>query len=104
MGRAATLIDRNSALESASWGMFQIMGYHWQTLKMVSVQEFVNLQYAGEVGQLKVFEKFIQASPRALSALRRGDWAAFAFVYNGPNFAEGGYDVKLLKAYLEAKA
>ncbi|MGA0525154.1 N-acetylmuramidase domain-containing protein, partial [Escherichia coli] len=35
-------INRPAALESASWGLFQIMGFHWKLLGFASVQAFVN--------------------------------------------------------------
>lgn len=100
----ATLIDRHSALESASWGMFQIMGYHWQTIGMSGIQEFVNMMYKGEAGQLDVFVRFVEADRALLLALRRHDWNSFARIYNGPNYAAGGYHTKMKKAFDKAYA
>ena len=34
-------IDRACALESCSWGQFQLMGYHWKVLGYESVEAFV---------------------------------------------------------------
>ena len=98
MNRAAQLIDRTSALESASWGAFQIMGYHWKTLQYTTLQGFINDQYTA-AGQLETFVRFIQADPRLLRALRGKDWAAFARIYNGPNYAANKYDTKLAAAF-----
>ncbi len=97
----ATLIDRHSALESASWGMFQIMGYHWETVDYTGIQQFVNMMYKGEAGQLEVFCRFIEADQALLLALRRCDWKTFARIYNGPNYAADGYDVRMAKAFAE---
>ena len=98
MNRAAQLIDRASTLESASWGAFQIMGYHWKTLQYTTLQGFINDQYTA-AGQLETFVRFIQADPRLLRALRGKDWAAFARIYNGPNYAANKYDTKLAAAF-----
>ena len=98
MNRAAQLIDRTSALESASWGAFQIMGYHWKTLQYTTLQGFINDQYTA-AGQLETLVRFIQADPRLLKALRGKDWAAFARIYNGPGYAANKYDTKLAAAF-----
>ena len=98
MNRAAQLIDRTSALESASWGAFQIMGYHWKTLQYTTLQGFINDQYTA-AGQLETFVRFIQADPRLLKALRGKDWATFARIYNGPNYAANKYDTKLAAVF-----
>ena len=98
MNRAAQLIDRTSALESASWGAFQIMGYHWKTLQYTTLQGFITDQYTA-AGQLETFVRFIQADPRLLRALRGKDWATFARIYNGPNYAANKYDTKLAAVF-----
>ncbi len=99
LARAAA-IDRDAALESASWGMFQIMGYHWKMLGYPSLQAFINAMYADEASQLDAFVRFIQADPRLLRALKNQDWSTFAKIYNGP--ATQGYDVKLASAFKRA--
>ena len=98
LDRAATLIDRKSALESASWGAFQIMGYHWKTCGYRSLQEFVNAMYTAQ-GQLEIFLRFVEADARLLLAGRRLDWETFASVYNGPSYKKFSYDTKLDEAY-----
>lgn len=94
----AVLIDRTTALESASWGAFQIMGYHWRTLAYASIQAFVNDMYT-EQGQLDAFVKFIRADNRLVKALKEKDWTAFAKIYNGPSYAQNKYDQKMKEAY-----
>lgn len=98
MDRAATLIDRKSALESASWGAFQIMGYHWKSLGYKSVQEFVNAMYSA-AGQLEAFIRFVVADQRLLLAGRRRDWGTFASIYNGPGYRKFRYDERMEEAY-----
>lgn len=95
----AIQIHRPSALESASWGMFQIMGFHWKTLGLQSPQQLVNLAYQSEGAQLELFVKFVQANPGMWRALKAQDWAAFARAYNGPNYRINQYDTKLANAF-----
>lgn len=94
----AIKIDRVSALESASWGSFQIMGFHWKALGFNSVQEFVNKAYTEE-GQLDLFVRFVKASPNVLRALKAKDWVGVARSYNGPGYAVNKYDIKMKEAY-----
>lgn len=95
----AMRLNKECALESASYGRYQIMGFHWQTLGYKDVQEFVDLQEKNEGEQLKAFVKFIQADTRLLRAIRDKDWTTFARVYNGPAFAKNQYDTKMKEAY-----
>jgi hypothetical protein len=94
----AVLIDRNAALESASWGSFQIMGYHWKALDYPSIQAFVNAMYS-EQGQLDAFVKFIKADKRLVKVLQAKDWTTFARIYNGPAYQKNNYHVKMKDAY-----
>jgi len=88
-----------AALESASWGAFQIMGFHWERLGYASVAEFHACMQESEAAQLDAFVRFIQADPGLRRALAGRKWAAFARGYNGPAYAENLYDVKLARAY-----
>lgn len=98
----AAKIDRDAALESASWGMFQIMGYHWKTLGYPTLQAFINVMYKDEASQLDAFVRFVKADNRLLRALKSQDWATFARIYNGPNYAANKYDTKLAAAFKRA--
>jgi hypothetical protein len=95
----ARLLDGNCADESASWGAFQIMGYHWQTLGYASVQAFVAAMQQDENQQLEAFVRFIEADPALHKALKGKKWAQFAKAYNGPDYARNLYDSKLERAY-----
>ncbi|WIE52410.1 N-acetylmuramidase family protein [Pseudomonas sp. GM17] len=96
---AARLIDDTAALESASWGAFQIMGYHYQRLGYSSVQDFVAAMSAGESQQFDAFVRFIETDPALFKALKARKWAEFAKLYNGPNYQRNLYDTKLQRAY-----
>lgn len=95
---AAIALDRDAALRSASWGLFQIMGDHCKTLGFADVEAFVAAMVSGEAAQLDAFVTFVKKN-RLDDELVRHDWAAFARGYNGPAYKENHYDTKLAAAY-----
>ncbi|KAG0184741.1 hypothetical protein DFQ28_010633 [Apophysomyces sp. BC1034] len=94
----AERIHPSAAWESASWGAFQVMGYHWQWLGYRSVDALVACMQASEQEQLDVFVRFVAADPALVAALKSRKWAQFARRYNGPAYARHLYDVKLARA------
>lgn len=94
----AQLIHESAALSSASWGMFQVMGYHYKNLDYASVQEFVEKQSASEYEHLEAFGRFVRHF-KLIDALRNKEWAVFARGYNGKGYKKNQYDVKLEKYY-----
>ncbi|MEZ3136953.1 N-acetylmuramidase domain-containing protein [Stutzerimonas kunmingensis] len=97
----AQQIHAVAALESASWGLFQIMGYHWQRLGYLDAQHFADTMALSEAAQLDAFVSFIETDPALHKALKGRKWAEFARRYNGPNYARNLYDVKLARAYAQ---
>ena len=95
----ARLIDDSAALESTSWGGFQIMGFHWQRLGYASVQDFVAAMSSSESQQFDAFVRFIETDPVLHKALKARKWADFAKLYNGPDYKRNLYDIKLQRAY-----
>jgi hypothetical protein len=95
----ATAICVSAALESASWGAFQVMGYHWQRLRYASIEAFVAAMRRSEGDQLDAFVRYVQADAALTKALAARKWAAFARGYNGAAYAQNLYDVKLARAY-----
>jgi LysM repeat protein len=96
-------LDRNAALQSASWGKFQIMGFNYKAAGYSSVEAFVQDMYKSEGKQLDAFVNFIKADPAMHSALKRHDWAGFAQSYNGSGYAANHYDTKMRDAYNSLK-
>jgi len=97
---AAELIDAGAAYEAASWGAFQVMGYHWERLGYSGIDDFVARMENSEGDQLDAFVRFVSADTGLLAALKARKWAAFAKGYNGPDYARNLYDAKLSQAYL----
>lgn len=96
----AMQLDRVAALESCSWGRFQIMGYHWRKLGYRSIDVFVEEMQRSESAHLHAFVLYVMAFGLA-DELQRKDWIGFAAGYNGPGYAANHYHIKLPKAYRE---
>jgi hypothetical protein len=98
----ASKINRDAALQSASWGKFQIMGFNWKLCGAASLQEFINDMFESEDKQLLRFTIYIK-NTFLDDELRNHDWAGFARGYNGPQYLKNRYDTKLRTAYLKYK-
>jgi len=92
---SAILIDKDSALQSASYGIGQIMGMNYKICGYDNVEDFVKDMYHSEAKQLEIMLKFITANKTMYAALQKEDFATFAKLYNGPGYAQNKYDVKL---------
>ncbi len=95
----ARAIHREAADASASWGMFQIMGFNHAACGEKTVAGFVDMMHKSELHQLLLSLRFINANPKMRLALRQQDWKQFASLYNGPGYAANKYDSKLAEAY-----
>lgn len=95
---AAIQFDRTAALQSASWGLGQIMGSNFKAAGFDDVEAMVAAFVGGEDAQLLGMANFVAASPMK-TALDACDWATFARLYNGPNYAVNAYDDHLASAY-----
>lgn len=94
----ARRIHREAADASASWGMFQIMGFNYAACGESSVESFVKSMCESECKQLILSGRFIRQAGM-LSALQAKNWAEFARRYNGPAYEQNSYDKKLATAY-----
>lgn len=92
-------INREAALCSASWGMFQIMGFNHATCGVDDVVSFVELMKQSETKQLLLSARFIHSRKSMEAALRTKNWPEFARLYNGPHYRQNHYDEKLATAY-----
>lgn len=99
----ARAINEGAANASASWGMFQIMGFNHAACGENTVTGFVERMCKSEIDQLLLSARFIYGNKSMLEALRKKDWAGFAKLYNGPAYAQNKYDQKLATAYLKYK-
>lgn len=98
----ASQFNRDTALESCSWGLGQVMGFHWKSLGYESLQAFINDMYESEAKQLEAMIRFIKVNGLLL-ALKNKDWVKFAKGYNGSGYAKNKYHIKLANAYAKYK-
>jgi hypothetical protein len=95
----AMQLDRRAALESASWGLGQVMGFNAASVQFRDVDEMIDRFRDGEDAQLGASVRFILNRPALAEAFRKRRWATVAFFYNGSDFAKNAYDVKLERAH-----
>lgn len=94
----AIAIHEEAANCSASWGMFQIMGFNYSLCGCESVDLFVSEMKKSEGTQLLLFTTFLRKNGWD-KYLRQHDWAEFARHYNGPSYKDNKYDEKIENAY-----
>ena len=87
-------LDEQAALQSASWGLGQIMGENFAAADFASVGEMVQSFVESEDAQLSGMANFL-ASGRMKALLQAQDWAGFARLYNGVSYAKNHYDERL---------
>ena len=107
LDKAIAILDSTKVAEaasaSASWGLYQIMGFHYNSLGYSEIMQFVAEMKESEGNQLKIFSKFLQVNGLT-KYLQKKQWAAFAKRYNGESYKENKYDEKLEKAYKKYNA
>ena len=100
--QAAVLLDKDAALQSCSWGEFQVMGFNWGVCKYPSLQAFINDAYVGADGHLRMFLGYVKGRG-LVDELQREDVDGFALGYNGPDYKLHNYDSRLSKALTKFK-
>lgn len=88
---AALQLDVQAALESASWGLGQVMGENYNVAGFNDVRAMVDAMVASEGNQLLAVASYLRANQLA-ALLRAHDWSGFARRYNGPDYAAHNYD------------
>ncbi|GAB1621698.1 hypothetical protein AAOGI_17480 [Agarivorans albus] len=94
----AITLNSNAAIQSASWGRFQIMGFNYKLAGFPTVERFVSAMFGSERKQLDAFVSFVDKS-HLTKHIQSKFWAAFAKGYNGSQYQVNKYDIKLEKAY-----
>lgn len=100
--KKAMSIHEVAALKSASWGLFQIMGFNHAVCGFDKVHDFVMAMYKSEKEHLKAFCGFlsrtVSGGKTLAQCLRDRDWDGFFRGYNGPAYRENSYDSRFFKA------
>ena len=93
-------IDNDSAIQSCSWGKFQVMGSYYSYGGYVTPTEFEEAMHLCELQQFVYFKNFLsKVSPGIIKPMRDKNWAMIAEIYNGPDYRSGSYDTKMKNAY-----
>lgn len=85
--REAYALDPEKAMASASYGLFQIMGFNHGVCGFATAKEFVADMAKSQARQLAAFAAFVRSNNLA-DELQRKDWEGFARGYNGPGQVE----------------
>ena len=94
----AIACDRRAALESASWGLGQVMGFNAGLAGFRDAEDMVSQMMRGENEQILGMASFMRASGMH-AALQARNWTGLARRYNGPGFANNRYHEKLAAAH-----
>lgn len=104
-------INQNSAMESTSIGLGQIMGAHWKRLGYATVGAMWDDAKKSLERQVWQIAKFIDTDKNLKSALKTGDWHKVATIYNGAGYKDIArkygrepYNISMAKAYGKYKA
>ena len=99
-GRLASAIplDREAALQSASWGLFQILGENYAQVGFAGIDDFVAAMCESEGKHLAAFAAFCTTN-NLTRFLQAHDWQDFALGYNGAGAAANNYAQRLADAY-----
>lgn len=103
--QAAVLLDRDAALKSCSWGLFQLMGENYALCGYQNIQRFVTAMYRSVDDHLKAFVQYVRHNNEIVNdkmlidALRESppDYLTSALIYNGRR--QKSYDIKFRKEF-----
>ena len=101
--RAFALAPKD-AVESASWGLWQVMG--WALLKQwpEPVEACCQFFASPEPVSYALLSNWIRENQRFLTAIRSKDWIRVARIYNGNGPNVDNYASKMLAAYADVLA
>ncbi len=92
---------KKAAYEACSWGLFQMMGYHYQACGYANVYTLKHAFEESEANQLAAILTWMGGNG-LLTKLEQKQWRAFVRGYNGSGQVDH-YTEKLLAAYERAK-
>jgi len=86
------------AAASASWGMFQIMGFNCKTAGFGTALALAESSFFSASNQLRAFVDLCKGKGWNKYLVSK-DWAGFALHYNGKDYKKNQYDDRLAAAY-----
>lgn len=94
----ATGLEPLKAYEAASWGLFQIMGYHFKVLKYTSAVSMASNLKVDLAANVTAFGRIVKEMG-IVETLRDKQFSKFARAYNGPGYKLNSYDLKMEAEY-----
>lgn len=94
----AMSINPTAATESASFGLYQIMGFNAKHCGYDDGYNMLKSFMEGEYYHLMALGNFLEANSGIYTYLKNGNYEAIARLYNGPAYAKNNYHVKIRKA------
>lgn len=100
----AKKIDADCAIQSCSWGRFQVMGVNYKGLYNTP-QDLESAQNKCEIQHLVLFYNEVKDNSALVKAMKEKDWDKIAYNYNGPNWKNQNpdYSNNIKKFYNEYK-
>lgn len=100
--KKAMAFNETCANASASWGLFQICAFNYETCGYDSVSSFVEEMKQSEGNHIKAFVGFIKSNKTLHKALKEKEWTTVARYYNGPAYEKNAYHLKMAENYQKA--
>ncbi|HJV75798.1 MAG TPA: N-acetylmuramidase family protein, partial [Noviherbaspirillum sp.] len=99
-------LDWSAALQSCSWGKFQIMGFNYEAAGFRDVISFTKAMSRSETEHIKAFLKFAKSRPVLFNGLRDKNFERIAEGHNGENWRaiNPEYASNIEKYYKEYKS
>lgn len=96
-------LNPDAALQSCSWGKFQIMGFNYKAAGFANVMSFTRAMSKSDAEHMKAFLKFAKNNPLLLAGLRKKDFSQIAEGHNGRSWrtVNAHYASNLEKYYEE---
>jgi len=76
-------LDKAAALQSCSWGKFQILGVNYKAAGYADVFQFVKAMSSGDPAHIKAFLKFAKSNDVLLTGLKEENFEKIAEGHNG---------------------
>lgn len=99
----AWTLDPQAAYEATSFGRAQMLGQVYDAFGFETSGEYARFLSHSDASQLEAFLRYCRAN-NLIDELQRHDWAGFAQVYNGSEYARSRYDTRIAAAYARISA
>ncbi len=97
----AKKLNKSFAIQSCSWGKFQVMGSNYRLLYSTP-QEIEIAQNQCELQHLQLFKSYLN-NVNIINDMKNKNWREIARKYNGPKYEQNNYHVKMENSYKRLK-